>query len=536
MNDEMEIIKKSLSQMAGIMNVIPGDTFSIKEADTLLVLQRRMSKSDLQDNLEKYNEVFSKKDGLSVLDLRDAAVCFIRIKVLIDSGDVDFTPYSTRNLIKEFRTQKTKISNIIRLSEMNVVAAEEYAKERIELTLDKNRAFLDAFAVEIANIEKKLERMPLPKEDDDVAEDNAVEISKKPVARKNIAAGMFNRIEDVILSVKDRRDTAEALKDAEKQDALTRCKEIPFYDKSLPYTDVITSKDIPAYSILKRKNNIYFGLTKNIKSTGYDNRDQSLLELTEATEEFLQFMSVDLLNGEYVLTPFSTQEKQGLVMYFDFLVGCFKKNIGITLTVQEYLKFKKYYNRLIKKMLELEAEGKKEYYRALILADEYFSYMESYDLICNDDKKTVIANIIAENNEPYIDDLNLIIENHIVDDEARTELVALKQKILDFHKKELPEPKKEAASTKQDMVTIPMMNFGMYPQMGMPMIPMVNQGMMQIVIQILNEDREIVDEALYAGQNMKQAFLDYQHRDGYIKRIGFRNNGQDVFCMENTEE
>jgi len=535
MNDELEIIKKSLPQMAGIMNVIPGEAFFIKEADTLLVLQRRMPKSDLQENLEKYNEAFSKKDGLTIPDLKDTAVSFIKIKVLLDVGETDFSPYSTRNLIKEFKAQKTKISNIIRLSEMNVVAAEEYAKERIELTLEKNRAFLDAFDTEIVRIEKKLERMPIPNEDE-ATEDNAEEIVAKPAVRRNPAVGVLNRIEDAILSVKDRRDTIEALKDAEKQDALTRCKEIPFYDRSLPFTDVITCKDIPAYSILKRKNNVYFGLTKNIKKTGYDNSDQSLLELTEATDEFLQFMSVDLLSGEYTLTPFSKQEKQGLVMYFDFLSGCFKKNIGITLTVQEYLEFKKYYNRLVKKMLELEAEGKGEYYKALILADSYFSYMEAYDLICNDDKKTVIANIIAEDNETYVEDLNLIIGNHIVDDEAKADLIELKQKILEFYKKELPVEKKEQVASKPDVTTLPIMNFGMYPQMGMPMIPMVNQGMMQIVIQILNEDREIVDEALYAGQNMKQAFLDYQHRDGYIKRIGFRNNGQDVFCMENTED
>lgn len=535
MNEEMEIIKKSLPQMAGVMNVIPGESFFIKEAETLLILQRRMAASDLQRLLEEYDEIFSKKDGLFVDDLKEATVCFIKMKVLLARDEENYSPYSLRDLIKEFKTQKTKITNIIRLSEMNVMTAEEYAKERIELTLEKNKAFMESFDDEIAKLEKKLERMPVPEEKEEETEDTPEDVEEKNIIRRNPAACVFGKIEDVILSVKDRHDAAENLKEAEKQEALTRCKEIPFYDKNLPYTDVIACKDIPAYSILKRKNNVFFGLTKNIKKTGYDNSDQSLLELTEATEEFLQFMSVDLLSGEYVLTEFSKQEKQGLVMYFDFVSGCFKKNIGITLTVQEYLKFKRYYNRLIKKMLELEAEGKEEYYRALILADSYFSYMDSYDLISNDNKKTVISNIIAEENEAYVDDLNLILENHIVDEEARCDLMELKQKILEFHKKELPAEKKEPVSTKQEVQTIPMMNFGMYPQM-MPMMPMVNQGMIQIVIQVLNEDREIVDEALYAGQNMKQAFLDYQHRDGFIKRIGFRNNGQDVFCMENTEE
>lgn len=535
MNDEMQIIKKNLSQMAGVMNVVPGETFCMKEAETLLVLQRRMPQSDLQKLLEVFNEVFSKKDGLSVADLKEAAVCYVKMKVLLEHEEDNFSPYSTRDLIKEYKAQKTKIANIIRLSEMNAMTAEEYAKERIEQTLEKNRAFMDSFDEEIAKVEKKLERMPALRDEEATSSKEEPE-KKAPDFPKKKAAGVLDRIGDVISSVKDRRDTNEKLKDAEKQEALTKCKEIPFYDKTLSYTDVIDCKDIPSYSILKRKNNVYFGLTKNIKKTGYDNHDQSLIELTEATEEFLQFMSVDLLDGEYDLKPFSKKEKQGLVMYFDFLSGCFKKNIGITLTVQEYLKFKAYYNRLIRKMLELEEEGKEEYYRALILSDSYFSYMEAYDLICNDDADTVIANIIEEENESYIEDLNLILEHHIVDEDAKADLLELKQKILGFHEKRLPEVKKEMPVEKPEVIAQPVVGFGMYPQMGMPMMPMINQGMMQIVIQILDENREIVDEALYAGQNMQQAFLDYQHRNGFIKRIGFRNNGQDVFCMENTED
>lgn len=70
----------------------------------------------------------------------------------------NFSPYSTRDLIKEYKTQKTKIANIIRLSEMNAMTAEEYAKERIEQTLEKNLAFMDSFDEEIAKVEKKLER------------------------------------------------------------------------------------------------------------------------------------------------------------------------------------------------------------------------------------------------------------------------------------------------------------------------------------------------------------------------------------------
>lgn len=67
------------------------------------------------------------------------------------------------------------------------------------------------------------------------------------------------------------------------------------------------------------------------------------------------------------------------------------------------------------------------------------------------------------------------------------------------------------------------------------MLMNVNQGVMQIVIQILNKDMEVVDEALYAGSNISQALHDYQSKVGYVKRLGFRNNGQDIFCKEEKE-
>ena len=42
MNDEIEIIKKQLPDMAGILNAIPGERFEIKGAQTLLIVQRRI--------------------------------------------------------------------------------------------------------------------------------------------------------------------------------------------------------------------------------------------------------------------------------------------------------------------------------------------------------------------------------------------------------------------------------------------------------------------------------------------------------------
>ena len=64
-------------------------------------------------------------------------------------------------------------------------------------------------------------------------------------------------------------------------------------------------------------------------------------------EEFIQFMSVDLLTGEYDLKEFSLQEKKSMQMYFNFITACFQKFMGTTTNVQEYMAFKEYYNKLV---------------------------------------------------------------------------------------------------------------------------------------------------------------------------------------------
>lgn len=124
----------------------------------------------------------------------------------------------------------------------------------------------------------------------------------------------------------------------------------------------------------KRKDNVYFGLCQNVSKTVYNNRDKSLIELTEITEEFIQFMAYDLLSGEYDLKEFSVQEKKSVQMYFNFVTSCFQKNMGNTVNVQEYMAFKSYYNRLVQTSFELEERRHSDYYRALPLVEQYMAY------------------------------------------------------------------------------------------------------------------------------------------------------------------
>ena len=160
MNDEIEIIKKQLPDMAGILNAIPGERFEIKGAQTLLIVQRRMEDTELQRELSVYTHLFSKEGSPGVTELSNAAVSFVKIKTLCEAGKTDFDQVSIRELIKEFHAQKTKVVNIIHLSKVNALTAEDYQKEVIQKTLDKSEKYLKAFEDEIKRAEKKIEKEP----------------------------------------------------------------------------------------------------------------------------------------------------------------------------------------------------------------------------------------------------------------------------------------------------------------------------------------------------------------------------------------
>ena len=160
MNDEIEIIKKQLPEMAGILNAVPGERFEIKGAQTLLIVQRRMEDSELQRELSVYTHLFSKEELPSVTELSNAAVAFVKIKTLCEAGKTDFDQVSIRELIKEFNAQKTKVLNIIHLSKVNALTAEDFQKEVIKKTLDKSEKYLKAFEDEAKRAEKKIEKEP----------------------------------------------------------------------------------------------------------------------------------------------------------------------------------------------------------------------------------------------------------------------------------------------------------------------------------------------------------------------------------------
>ncbi len=545
---ELDILSKLLSDMAGVLNVTPGSVYSSKEADTLLVMQRRMSDCELKYELSIYNEILAKEKGASIIDIVNSAVAFIKIKILVNARADSFDAYTLRELIKEFRSQVARTNNIIRLSQANVMTAEAYQKEVIELTIRKNEAFIKAFEVEITEVERKIARMPVVieevVEDENETEEKPVEVARKPTFFEQVKGRITKAVEER----KEKQVIDEFLREEEKKTSDTLCVEIPFYDDTLTFTEMLPCKDMSAYCLLKRKDNVYFGLCRNVSKTVYNNRDKTLIELTEITEEFIQFMAYDLLSGEYDLKEFSVQEKKSMQMYFNFVTSCFQKNMGNTVNVQEYMAFKSYYNRLVQTSFELEERRHSDYYRALPLVEQYMAYMESYNMAFAENKKQLIKRVIAADTLGILEDLGQIMDNHMVEKNARKKLEELQQKIRYFGEQDLfkEEPITEEVIP-QPFIKRPIMMTGEIDPTPESLDPSINfkateynDGQMvsvedmqriQIKIQFLNQNHVITDEALFATSNVRQAVYDYLCKRAFIKKIGLYVNEKDIFLF-----
>lgn len=545
---DMNILKQLLKEMGSVVNVTPGDVYTNKEADTLLIMQRRLLYSELQSQLIIYNEIFSKLKGASVKDITNSVVSFIKIKVLLDAEAENFDAKSLRELIKEFKAQIARTTNIIRLSKTNILTAEPYQKEVIELTIQKNEAFVKAFEVEIIELERKIARMPIVIKEN-TQDDTEEEVSKEVevvTSKPSIVAEVSEKLAKALGAKKERQEIEDRLREEEKKRSDTYCVEIPFYDASLTFTEMLPCKDLGAYCLLKRKDNVYFGLCRNVSKNVYNNQDKSLIELTEITDEFIQFMAYDLLSGEYDLKEFSLQEKKSMQMYFNFVSACFQKNMGTTTNIQEYMAFKAYYNKLVMTCFSLEEKKHMQYYRALPLAEQYMAYMQSYNMAFVDSKKQLIKRVVASDTSGLLEDLEQIVNNHMMDKAAKRKLEELIQKIKFFEEQELfpdtvspeqvqmtamhftqPRISGEIDPTPESLD--PNIRFKATDYNDGEMVSLEDMQRIQIKIQFLNQNHVIVDEALFAVNNIRQAVQDYLCRGAFIKKIGLYVNEKDIF-------
>ena len=80
-------------------------------------------------------------------------------------------------------------------------------------------------------------------------------------------------------------------------------------------------------------------------------------------------------------------------LYFNYICICFEKHIGKSLSIQEYLHFKDYYNRLVLAMFDLEEKKRSDYYRAL--AKQLDVKPEECLMVGNDVSEDMIAETVG---------------------------------------------------------------------------------------------------------------------------------------------
>ena len=414
-----------------------GEKIPMQDGEMLLILQRRMEESDLQRELGTFNEIFANQNHMTVEHLAKSSNAYIRMKVLVESGAYNYDGKSYRVLLKEYKVQIAKIESLIYLTQKNSLAVEAHLVEKNKQILEKNQVFLQMFSTEVSHLEAQLENEP-PVLEQIEEKPKEVTVEKIPEPeRPSLFSNMVKGMKGGLSRGKEKQRIEERMQREEKEKSRTRCVELPYYDKKLAFTEVIPCKDISAYALFKKKNTVYFGLSSEISKNHYNNTNQTLIELTEATPEFIQFMTEDILQGDYELVPFSDTEKESLRMYFNFMSWCFGKQIGINVTVQEYVKFKQYYNCLVKKMFALEKMDTEKYYAALMLADQYHAYMTIYDLEYVEEKDVITTNILSGECENYLENIEAVISNHMVDVEAKEELELLREKISKFCDKQV---------------------------------------------------------------------------------------------------
>ena len=460
-----------LSELSTVYDAVPGQAFEPGHdvIARMSDMEYRSEESDFKQAVSDYNQMFVKNSNISIEDICLGYTAYIRLKVLSENRSDTFTPVVRRELIKEYKNAFVKVDNTIRVNSVMKMNVDTYKKveiEKKEVVIGKLKEILQA---EITKLEEMISSEPesVKAEGNEVKnvvpgviqkEADAGSAAPEPIAppavpkppkaekksnessAKSLFSGLAGKMSGVFEKKKNVKETENRLRKEEADHAKTVCAEIPFYDSVLTFDNSEVCKDIPYYSLLRRKNTIYFGITDHIKGSKYDNSDGSLIELTKATDEFWQYMTVDLVNGDYVLRPFSDSEKVSLTMYFLFVCYIFEREIGKALNMHEYISFKNYYNTLVQAMFDAEKKGKEDYYKALQMSDSYMQYMDCYGLKYAETKETIVEKILHHDVSGYLQDLNSILECHIANETAKKSLADLIEYFHSFEEKEeIPE-------------------------------------------------------------------------------------------------
>lgn len=369
-------------------------------------------------------------------------------------------------------------------------------------------------AEKVTSMSKSTISLPdIPEEDED---------EDKP--KKKISLPSFNIKIPSFRNKKKSRDEVD--EEVVLLDSCSYLKEEPMQGVDFGFDTEIPCKDLNEYSLFINKHFTCFGLKKNVRKKHYDNTDGTLLKLTAIDNTVIQFMTEDLLSGEYTLTKFSNEDVRALKKYFSFMCTIFAREIGKTATLREYVEFKQYYNSLCetKLMLDTEARARRE------LIHKLYSMYSDYAELYNVDAKPEDM-LINENIEPIISDLTYILNEHVCDETVKEVIKTL----IDNVKALKPEPVK--IETEVRGVEEEVFNDDIAVEKPNDETPaVILNDSYKIVISCYDEDGNRTDGASYGVLNIERAVAAFLEKEAFVKRVSVKKDTEayDIFSVKNN--
>lgn len=287
-----------------------------------------------------------------------------------------------------------------------------------------------------------------------------------------------------------------------------------FFDKCFP------SKDLSKYSVLTTKRQSFIGLSDHIKSKKYDNSDRTLIDISEGKGELVQFLTQDILSGEYNLSRFSEEESASMRFYFLLINEIFESEIGKTVDISEYLEFKGYYNRLCEMKFMLEREWQERERRCHDLYERFRSYMYLYGMEIQETEHELYENEA----DPFLRKLAELKKSHLYDDVS---ILAVDQLIDEFKTyaadygvaepveadtSDTGDTDDTSASSEASDTEAPVQPAEL-PDIKPPYRDM------KFFVTCADGDGH-TDRAVFAYNNLNNAVIGFLHHIGYVKTIG----------------
>lgn len=544
LNDEFQILNKIKGSMGEVVNAEVGKVFTIESADTLSIIQRRLQDCDLKRELELYGEIFTKKKGVTIDDIAKSVVSFLRVLSLIKSENYNFDMSTYENLLGDLQIQVEKLKNIIRLTKVSASATGDFKSGELDLVGQKNERIKQELEEEILNIKEKMKNYQptvnnIEAEKDKNSENDRLEkesrkfhkvekkIDKNKIDKNKEKSSLFGKL---LKPATTKQDTFKEIKEDEFYHSKTRCREILYLQEKLVFTKSKPCRDIPEFTLYRKKELIFFGRTDLAKKRTYNNQSGELLELTKANEEFYLCMTEDVDNLKKLEISEDT-----MLMYFEFMNYCFEKYMGTILSANEYVQFKETYNVLLAKYYLEFQKQQQIYYDAMRLVDEYFVFIKCFLFSEECDRQELIRQVLNHETDSMLQKLKEIKEEHVVTELVLNQVDKLMNDIAKFQTEfdENVGETIEETIEKQGLVPEEKAQDG-----GLRDVRQIaeiigtdknDSKKMQIIVQVLDTNHKVLDEAVYAKENIMQALYDLNKKNGKLKRIGIRSEDKEIF-------